>query len=69
MKSAKMSAIILGVAAAGMASMSVARGDEAQARSLLKVMSDYPHFSFRRGEPLCLWLLACRDLAAMSLGV
>jgi|ERR1700719_1571802 len=41
MKSAKMSAIVLAVAAAGMASMSVARADEAQARSLLKAMSDY----------------------------
>lgn len=41
MTSAKMSAIVLAVAAAGMASMSVARADEAQARSLLKAMSDY----------------------------
>jgi hypothetical protein len=41
MKSAKMSAIVLAVAAAGMASMSVARADETQARSLLKAMSDY----------------------------
>src|SRR6476469_7064475 len=41
MKSAKMSAIALAVAAAGMASMSFARADEAQARSLLKAMSDY----------------------------
>ena len=41
MKSAKMSAIVLAVAAAGMASMSVARADEAQAKSLLKAMSDY----------------------------
>ena len=41
MKSAKMSAIVLAVAVAGMASMSVARADEAQARSLLKAMSDY----------------------------
>ena len=41
MKSAKISAIALAVAAAGMASMSVARADEAQARSLLKAMSDY----------------------------
>jgi hypothetical protein len=36
-----MSAIVLAVAAAGMASLSVARADEAQARSLLKAMSDY----------------------------
>jgi hypothetical protein len=41
MKSTKISAIALAVAAAGMASMSVARADEAQARSLLKAMSDY----------------------------
>src|ERR1700731_603496 len=41
MKSAKISAIALAVAAAGVASMSVARADEAQARSLLKAMSDY----------------------------
>ncbi|MGA7261891.1 MAG: DUF2092 domain-containing protein, partial [Stellaceae bacterium] len=41
MKSARMSAIVLAVAAAGMASMSVARADEAQAKSLLKAMSDY----------------------------
>ena len=41
MTSAKMSAIVLAVAAAGMASMSVARADEAQAKSLLKAMSDY----------------------------
>ena len=41
MKSAKMSAIILAVAAAGVVSMSAARADEAQARSLLKAMSDY----------------------------
>jgi hypothetical protein len=41
MKSAKMSAIVLAVAAAGMASMSVARADEAQAKGLLKAMSDY----------------------------
>ena len=41
MKSAKMSAIVLAVAVAGMASMSVARADEAQAKSLLKAMSDY----------------------------
>ena len=36
-----MSAIVLAVAAAGMASMSAARADEAQAKSLLKAMSDY----------------------------
>ena len=41
MKSAKMSAIILAVAAAGVVSTSAARADEAQARSLLKAMSDY----------------------------
>ena len=41
MKSTKISAIALAVAAAGMASMSLARADEAQARSLLKAMSDY----------------------------
>ena len=41
MKSTKISAIALAVAAAGMASMSVARADEAQAKSLLKAMSDY----------------------------
>jgi len=41
MKSTKISAIALAVAAAGVASMSVARADEAQARSLLKAMSDY----------------------------
>jgi len=41
MKSAKMSAIVLAVAAAGMASISVARADETQAKSLLKAMSDY----------------------------
>ena len=41
MKSAKMSAIVLAVAVAGMASISVARADEAQAKSLLKAMSDY----------------------------
>ncbi len=41
MKSAKMSGIVLAVAAAGMASMSVARADEAQAKSLLRAMSDY----------------------------
>src|SRR3984893_9301614 len=41
MKRAKMSAIVLAVAVAGIASMSVARADEAQAKSLLKAMSDY----------------------------
>ena len=41
MGSAKMWAIVLAVAAAGMAGMSVARADEAQAKSLLKAMSDY----------------------------
>jgi hypothetical protein len=41
MKSANMSAIILAVAVAGIASISVARADQAQARSLLKAMSDY----------------------------
>ena len=41
MKSTKISAIALAVAAAGIASMSVARADEAQAKSLLKAMSDY----------------------------
>ena len=41
MESSKMSAVVLAVAAAGMASMSVARADEAQAKSLFKAMSDY----------------------------
>jgi hypothetical protein len=41
MKSAKMSAIVLAAAAAGAVSMSAGRADEAQARSLLKAMSDY----------------------------
>ena len=41
MKSAKMPAIILAAAVAGLASMSVARADETQAKSLLKGMSDY----------------------------
>jgi hypothetical protein len=41
MKSAKMSAILLAVAIAGTASLSVARADEAQAKSLFKAMSDY----------------------------
>jgi hypothetical protein len=40
-KNAKVSAIVLAVAVAGMASMSVARADETQAKSLLKAMSDY----------------------------
>jgi hypothetical protein len=41
MKNAKISAIALAVAAAGMASISVARADETQAKSLLKAMADY----------------------------
>jgi hypothetical protein len=41
MKSAKMWAIVLAVALAGIASMSIARADEAQAKSLFKAMSDY----------------------------
>jgi hypothetical protein len=41
MKNAKISAIALTVAAAGMASISVARADETQAKSFLKAMSDY----------------------------
>jgi hypothetical protein len=41
MKSAKISAIVLAVAIAGTASISAAHADEAQARSLLKAMSDY----------------------------
>jgi hypothetical protein len=42
MKSTKMmSAIVLAIAAAGLASISVARADETQAKSLLKAMSDY----------------------------
>jgi hypothetical protein len=41
MKSAKMSAIVLAVAIAGTASISAAHADEAQAKSLLKAMSDY----------------------------
>ena len=41
MKSAKMLASVLAVALAGMASISVARADETQAKSLLKAMSDY----------------------------
>jgi len=41
MKSAKMLASVLAVAVAGMVSISVARADEAQAKTLLKAMSDY----------------------------
>jgi hypothetical protein len=41
MKSAKMSAIVLAVAIAGTASVSAAHADQAQAKSLLKAMSDY----------------------------
>jgi hypothetical protein len=41
MKSAKMSAIVLAAATAGVVSMSAARADEAQARGSLKAMSDY----------------------------
>src|SRR6266436_1832488 len=41
MGSAKVWATVLAVSAAGIVSMSVARADEAQARSLLKAMSDY----------------------------
>jgi hypothetical protein len=41
MKNATVSAIVLAVAVAGMASMSVARADETQAKSLLKAMSEY----------------------------
>jgi hypothetical protein len=41
MGSAKMWATVLAVAAAGIVSMSAARADEAQAKSLLKAMSDY----------------------------
>jgi hypothetical protein len=41
MKSAKMSAIVLAVAIAGAASISAARADQAQAKSLFKAMSDY----------------------------
>ena len=41
MESAKMSAIVLILAVAGMASISVARAGETQAKSLLKDMSDY----------------------------
>ncbi len=41
MRSAKLWAIAFAVAAAGVASIPVARADEAQAKSLLKAMSDY----------------------------
>ena len=41
MKSPKISAIVLAVAVAGLASVSVVRADETQAKSLLKGMSDY----------------------------
>ena len=41
MKSAKMSAIVLAVAIARAASISAAHANEAQAKSLLKAMSDY----------------------------
>src|SRR6266404_7397748 len=41
MRSAKIWGVVLAVAAAGTASVSVARADEAQAKSLLKAMSDY----------------------------
>lgn len=41
MKNARLSAIALAVAAVGMASISIARADETQAKSLLKAMSDY----------------------------
>jgi hypothetical protein len=41
MRSAKLWGIAVAVAAAGMASISGARADEAQAKSLLKAMSDY----------------------------
>src|SRR3984893_11431813 len=41
MKNAKISAIVLAVAIAGSTSISVAHADEAQAKSLLKAMSDY----------------------------
>jgi hypothetical protein len=41
MKSAKMLVSVLAVLVAGMASISIARADEAQAKSLLKAMSDY----------------------------
>jgi hypothetical protein len=41
MKSAKISAIVLAVAIAGTESISPAHADEAQAKSLLKAMSDY----------------------------
>jgi hypothetical protein len=41
MKSAKILETVLAVAVAGMVSVSVARADEAQAKSLFKAMSDY----------------------------
>ena len=41
MRSARASTTLLAVGVAAMASMSVARADEAQAKSLLKAMSDY----------------------------
>ena len=41
MRGAKLGAIAVAVAAAGVANISGARADEAQARSLLKAMSDY----------------------------
>jgi len=41
MKNAKMWAIVVAVALAGIASISIARADEVQAKSLLKAMSDY----------------------------
>jgi hypothetical protein len=41
MKNAKMWAIVVAVAVAGIASISIARADEVQAKSLLKAMSDY----------------------------
>src|SRR5947208_3344325 len=41
MRSAKTWTTLFAIAATGMASISVARADEAQARSLLKAMSDY----------------------------
>src|SRR5215471_15294188 len=41
LRNAKIWKSVLAVAVAGMACMSVARADEAQAKSLLKAMSDY----------------------------
>src|ERR1700730_2574493 len=41
MKNAKISAIVLAVAIAGSTSISAGRADEANAKSLLKAMSDY----------------------------